>query len=147
MAWQVSTAVPLVFLDDGVVIIFNLDGGLGGFTHRPANHLEPHGGTVTPPITWSDSDTMDSWLDTIKYGARTNAHITCVYDDAIAYSYKGWEATYTGQQTAGATYAFAHVYAVMPGSNNYNWALPATSTPATSPGKTPTPTPMPVKGR
>ena len=66
MAWQLSTAIPAVLLDDGVVILFNGQAGTCGFPLRPANNLQPHGGTVTPPITWSDSDTMDSWLETMN---------------------------------------------------------------------------------
>jgi hypothetical protein len=49
-------------------------------------------GTVTPPVTWTEFDNLDSWVESIKHSYRNNAPIWVTYDDTINVSYNSWSA-------------------------------------------------------
>jgi hypothetical protein len=90
MAIQIITATPTVILDDGEVLLFqfadqNNNVITTGFLHRPISAAETASGN--PPITYSETSDLGSWLETIKYAVRNQRLISIVYDDATSNSY------------------------------------------------------------
>ena len=69
-------------------------GGTLGFFHRPihASVFATLYGTVTPPITWTEYDNLDSWVEILKYSKRNDSPIVVFYDDLIVIIYNGWSA-------------------------------------------------------
>lgn len=95
--------VPQYLRDDGVTCSFKLRpvpwvensfGGDLGFFHRPihASAFQTLYGTVTPPVTWTEYDNLDSWVEILKYSQRNDTPIQVWYDDLIVINYKGWSA-------------------------------------------------------
>ena len=84
-------AIPTILLDDGVMIIFSAVDHLGnpidaffGFMHSPISASEPFG---NPPVTWSQTSDLGTWVETIKYAYRNNKPIALSYDDEITNPY------------------------------------------------------------
>ena len=76
--------VPSVVIDDGVCLIFTMVDAGGkvptvttGFLHTPISASEPFG---SPPVTWSRTSDLGSWVETVKYAARNNRTIQLFYD-------------------------------------------------------------------
>jgi hypothetical protein len=121
MAFQRATVVPELYFDDGAVFAFTItdsngNGWICGFMHRPfhAYALKLSGGMmlpVTPPVTWADYDNLDSWVETLKYGARNNKTVQVVFDDQISISYTSWTAN-VPPHTYSGTFDFQQVYGV-----------------------------------
>lgn len=96
---QFFNGVPQYFWDDGVTFTFHITDTTGrsfncGFFHRPF-HGSAFGteyGTVTPPVTWTEFDNLDSWVESIKHSCRNNAPIWVTYDDTINVNYNSWSA-------------------------------------------------------
>jgi hypothetical protein len=95
--------VPQYFNDDGVACCFKVSpvpavenpfGGILGFFHRPihASAFATLYGTITPPVTWTEYDNLDSWVEILKYSQRTHEPIIIWYDDTIIVDYKSWSA-------------------------------------------------------
>jgi hypothetical protein len=115
--------IPIIMMDDGVAFVFEIGyetadytnaSATIGFFHRPihaaAASLDP-GDVVTPPVTWSENDNMNSWVETVKYAARNKVRIDIDFDDEISLSYSGWsESTNTGG--SGGIQRFQQVYRI-----------------------------------
>jgi hypothetical protein len=118
MAQQTVIGIPSYLQDDGVMFRFTIGAAQGavtvGFMHRPIDTPAPTaGGTVTPPVTWTEFHNLESWVETVKHGARNNANIEVVYDDAIVYYYNTWHATYSeGSSPGQEEYVFLQTYNV-----------------------------------
>ena len=102
MAINHQFEIPIIMMDDGVAFVFEIGyetadytnaSATIGFFHRPihaaAASLDP-GDVVTPPVTWSENDNMNSWVETVKYAARNKVRIDIDFDDEISLSYSGW---------------------------------------------------------
>jgi hypothetical protein len=112
---QIVQGVPGLRADDGAVFIFDVGGVQCGFMHRPYDTLKPYGGTATPPVKWTLYHNLESWVETVKYGARNNASITVYYDDAINFDYQSWSYKYTpggAEEGGGIGFGFQQVYVV-----------------------------------
>jgi hypothetical protein len=116
MAQQTVIGVPSSLQDDGVMFRFTIGDTTpvtGGFMHRPIDTPASTGGTVIPPVTWTEYHNLESWVETVKQGARNNARIEVVYDDAIPYYYNTWSATYSDGSGGGQeTFRFQQTYNV-----------------------------------
>jgi hypothetical protein len=89
----ITTAVTMVtpIFDDGDAFLFqflddNNNTVVSGFIHRPFSASAVDSMT-TPPITFSESSDLASWLETIKYAVRNNRVVSITYDDAASNSY------------------------------------------------------------
>jgi hypothetical protein len=116
MAYHGATAIPQVWADDGAAFVFTIVDAKGvpwncGFMRRPIHQVEFVGGTVTPPVTWTEYDSLDSWVETIKYAARNNVPVSVNFDDAISVNYQSWSATYPSGGD-GAGFGFQPVYGI-----------------------------------
>ncbi|HZC93861.1 MAG TPA: hypothetical protein VE400_24960 [Mycobacterium sp.] len=100
---QWLSGIPQYLNDDGVTFSFKLGldagetttfDGILGFFHRPihASAFATLYGTVTPPVTWTEYDNLDSWVEILKYCARNHTSISVYYDDTIIVDYKSWSA-------------------------------------------------------
>lgn len=101
----VGIAVPVI--DDGIFYVFGVVDqnnnpviNTTGFMHRPVSASEPFG---NPPVTWSESTDLGTWVETIKNSARTQRVISYVYDDSASNSYTA---------TTGDVYQLSVLYAV-----------------------------------
>jgi hypothetical protein len=117
MAQRTSVAVPELQIDDGALFYFSITDESGnawycGFYYRPINTPAPQNGTVFPPITWTEYDTLYSWIETLKYAARNNKKVSVTYDDELSISHQSWEANVTGVGGGGAAWAYQQVYQV-----------------------------------
>jgi hypothetical protein len=94
---------PQYLHDDGVTFSFKMGldpgeqstfAGTLGFFHRPihASAFATLYGTVTPPVTWTEYDNLDSWVEILKYSERNQTSITVYYDDTIIVDYNSWSA-------------------------------------------------------
>ena len=94
---------PQYVNDDGVTFSFKVSPdpwvensfpGVLGFFHRPihASAFATLNGTVTPPVTWTEYDNLDSWVEILKYSQRNAASIVVFYDDTIIINYNSWSA-------------------------------------------------------
>jgi hypothetical protein len=100
---QSLSGVPQYLLDDGVTFSFKMSldageinpfAGTLGFFHRPihASAFATLYGTVTPPVTWTEYDNLDSWVEILKYSQRNHTSIVVFYDDTIIVDYNSWSA-------------------------------------------------------
>jgi hypothetical protein len=100
---QFVSGRPQYVNDDGVTFSFKVSPdpwvensfpGVLGFFHRPihASAFATLNGTVTPPVTWTEYDNLDSWVEILKYSKRNNTPVEIYYDDSIIINYKGWSA-------------------------------------------------------
>jgi hypothetical protein len=98
-----------VLLDDGVFFIFAVsfvDGGFNfntGFMHRPVEASEPFG---KPPVTWSEFSDLGTWVETVKYAARTQTPVLISYDTGLQFTYT--------PSFPSPTYTLAQLYAISP---------------------------------
>jgi hypothetical protein len=94
---------PQYVNDDGVTFSFKVSPdpwvensfpGVLGFFHRPihASAFATLNGTVTPPVTWTEYDNLDSWVEILKYSQRNETPIGIYYDDTIIINYNSWSA-------------------------------------------------------
>ena len=69
-------------------------GGTLGFFHRPIHaSLSPRNtGPFTPPVTCTEYDNLDSWVEILKYSQRNQTSIVVYYDDTIFINYQSWSA-------------------------------------------------------
>lgn len=96
---QFFNGVPQYVWDDGVTFNFTVTNSEGqswncGFFHRPY-HGSAFGteyGTATAPVTWSEFDNLDHWVESIKHSYRNDAPIRIVYDDTINVNHSTWSA-------------------------------------------------------
>ncbi|MDH6243824.1 hypothetical protein [Mycobacterium sp. OTB74] len=111
MAIQQIPGFPVIISDDGEMFIFGLvdanksplaNGDFFGFLHRPVSASAPFG---SPPVTWSSTSDLATWVETVKYAFRNNLQIFVGYDDAV-----------TDQYTAndGTMYTLTALYTVTP---------------------------------
>jgi hypothetical protein len=115
MALNGARAVPTLGNDDGVVFIFQIQDSNGknwqcGFFHRPIQGSKPVGGTVHPPVTWTQYDNLNSWVETLKYGARNGTQVVVSFDDEISIHHTSWSAP---PGYVGSLFIFQQVYDVV----------------------------------
>ena len=91
MAIITNSGIPSLVLDDGVFFIFTANDinknalfNFSGFMHRPSSASTPLG---NPPATWSQVSDLGMWVETLKYGFRTNTFVLITYDDTITNTY------------------------------------------------------------
>jgi hypothetical protein len=100
---QWLSGIPQYLHDDGVTFSFKVSpdptvenpfGGNLGFFHRPihASAFATLYGTVTPPVTWTEYDNLESWVEILKYSQRNHTPIGVHYDDTIIINYNSWSA-------------------------------------------------------
>lgn len=97
MAAQSVVGIPVLIKDDGSVFIFGVVDAnnnpliaMTGFLHRPISASEAFG---NPPVTWSATSDLDTWVETIKYAFRNNRSIQFTYDDSKSNSYTSSDGT------------------------------------------------------
>ncbi len=100
MASTATVTMVTPLFDDGDAFLFqfqddNNNTVVSGFIHRPfsASAVES---MTTPPITFSESSDLASWLETIKYAIRNNRVVSLTCDDAILNTYTlAWGPTFS----------------------------------------------------
>jgi hypothetical protein len=90
MTIQTISTIPLLIFDDGAVLLFQFTDTnnnliVTGFLHRPLSAAETE--TGNPPITFSETSDLGSWLETVKNAVRNQRLVRLIYDDANANSY------------------------------------------------------------
>jgi hypothetical protein len=110
MGQRSLSVVPEYLSDDGGTITFQVteknDSWTVGFMHRPVRTQVPENGTLTPPITWADFDTLDNWTETLKYSARNKKAIQITFDDQLLVPVNWWSVEIDDVGGYGGTYTF-----------------------------------------
>jgi hypothetical protein len=90
MAFQSLLTMVTPVFDDGNAFIFqfqdfNNNTLTSGFIHRPFSASEAE--MANPPITFSETSDLGSWLETLKYAIRNNRAVGISYDDTVVNNY------------------------------------------------------------
>ena len=108
MSQAYISGIPTDLIDDGICLIFSIPFGGGspqsmttGFLHTPISASEPFG---NPPVTWSSTSDLGSWVETVKYAARNGRSISIWWDDQVTNSYT---TSYGGSFQLSALYAMS----------------------------------------
>jgi hypothetical protein len=110
MGQRILSAVVESLTDDGVTVTFSVtekkDSWTVGFMHRPVRTQEPENGTLTPPVTWADFDTLDNWTETLKYSFRNKVAIQMTFDDQLLVPVNWWSVEIDDVGGYGGKYTF-----------------------------------------
>jgi hypothetical protein len=90
MAFRTILTVVTPVFDDGNAFLFqfqdfNNNTLTSGFIHRPFSASEVE--MANPPITFSETSDLGSWLETLKYAIRNNRVVGIWYDDTVVNNY------------------------------------------------------------